>query len=252
METNDSNALPPGDNGNPFLNIPPILPPKSRDDGVLSKDFVCAVCYELPISAREALVTPCCQHVFCKKCITTAIRTTGVCPLDRKSLSTLFSNRANRPVLLEGLSKRVFESIPVVCPRDGCSWKGWLSGYCSHAEDCALSASVSDTSKLDLAKKLHNAERQLKFTRNRCRRLKENLDGVVDRLEENSNDYKKLIEEYEKFRKRHNYFKELVGSKMDKLEKKVSKLEKEKAEFVTIFTSPENDWSNRLRKRGRT
>lgn len=249
MESNNNSAW-PGDNGTPFLNIPPILAPKTRDDGVLSQDFVCAVCCELPASAQEAVVTPCCHHVFCTKCMTAAIQTAGVCPLDRKSLSMV--GRTNRPVLIDGLPKRVFESIPVVCPRDGCSWEGLLSGYRSHAEDCAVSASVSETSKLDLAKKLQKADIQLDCARKWYRKLKGSLDGVIESLEESTKESDYISREYKNFKRRHNHFKKLVGDDMDKLEKKVSELEKEKAELLTKLSALQNDWSNRLRKRGRS
>ena len=90
--------------------IPRILPPKPLDPASTPKDFICAVCYELPLSASDALVTPCCQHVFCAGCIKVSLQTKRECPFDRKKLRSRELNR------LDGLSRRVFESIPVTCP----------------------------------------------------------------------------------------------------------------------------------------
>ena len=58
---------------------------------------------------------------------------------------------------LDGLSRRVFESIPVTCPIEGCNWKGCVGNYYRHAEEC----SVSDVCKLELARMVRKVQADL-------------------------------------------------------------------------------------------
>jgi len=231
METNRNNAEQSDNNNNgTYLKIPPLLPPNPRDAASTPRDFVCAVCFELPLSAADALVTPCCQHVFCEKCLAAAIRTSHACPLDRKPIA---NREEAKP--LDGLSKRVFESIPVVCARDGCGWEGCLGSYRPHAEDCALKALVSDRSKLDLAQMLRKAERDLEEKTCQYERVKGYLDAMADRVAEELEEKVKVIENYEKLQRQFACFRKHMVEAVAKYEIKVGGLEKEKAELVAML-----------------
>ena len=232
METNRNNAEQQSNNNGMYPKIPPLLPPNPRDAATTPQDFVCAVCFELPLSAREALLTPCCQHVFCEKCLVAAIRSSHACPLDRKPIA---SREEAKP--LDGLSKRVFESIPVVCARDGCGWEGCLGSYSAHAEDCALKALVSDKSKLDLAQMLRRAERDLEDKTCQYERVKGYLDAMGDRIAEEIEEKVEVLDNYEKLQRQVACFREAMVEAMVKNEKKVADLEREKAELLAMLGS---------------
>ncbi|XP_059611921.1 uncharacterized protein LOC132258576 isoform X2 [Phlebotomus argentipes] len=60
-------------------------PNKTRTSSVTASDLSCVICME-DMRPRQPFSTPC-GHVFCKKCITTAITTSKRCPICRKIIS---------------------------------------------------------------------------------------------------------------------------------------------------------------------
>lgn len=184
-----------------------------------------------PPSADEVRITPCCHHVFCADCIVKAVEDAGFCPLDRKGLN------CDDLKELDGLSKRIFESVPVVCSRDGCNWEGSLGRFWNHAEDCSYASSVSAMSKVEVAKTLHEVERKHRTFRER----------VVRTHHYNKAIFLKCCEESERHKNRHI----LLKQDLEKLETKVTNLEKEKEELTAKLDAWESNWSHRLRKKGR-
>jgi hypothetical protein len=55
---------------------------KQRIEGF--KDEVCPICYDEP--GESALITPCCSHVFCGRCILTCLSNVAACPMCREKL----------------------------------------------------------------------------------------------------------------------------------------------------------------------
>ena len=81
--------------------------------------LVCKIC-QFP--CREAQLTECCGHVFCKNCLTKFKSSTVVshaCPMCRQEPFTTFPHR-------EG--DREIKMLKVYCPNknDGCGWTGEL------------------------------------------------------------------------------------------------------------------------------
>ena len=227
--------------------IPRILPPKPLDPASAPKDFICAVCYELPISASDALVTPCCQHVFCAGCIKVSLQTKRECPFDRKKLRSRELNR------LDGLSRRVFESIPVTCPIEGCNWKGCVGNYYRHAEEC----SVSDVCKLELARMVRKVQADLNEKARLFEKTKKVLEETVDQLEEETRQMDEFLASNREERRRQRQFEnhyqqveQMWEFEEKTLREEIARLREENNDLRTLLYGPDHqDRSNQERRR---
>jgi Zinc finger, C3HC4 type (RING finger) len=92
--------------------------------------LTCSLCCEVPM---DPVIAPVCQHIFCRSCIQQALQSRSECPNDRRALH--FSEIKS----IDGALRRIWEMIPVRCPKDQCVWTGTFGGYASHASQCFAS-----------------------------------------------------------------------------------------------------------------
>lgn len=157
-----------------------IAAPKSRDQTTTPDDFVCAVCHELPISADDSRVTSCCHHLFCKGCIDQSIRANNACPFCRADLTNTAGRHEASGKPLDGIARRVFESVPVACSREGCIWEGCVGAYLGHAEEC----SVSTVSKVELGRMVRQLQADLKEKTRLYEGALDDMNGMVNHLQD--------------------------------------------------------------------
>lgn len=104
-----------------------LLPPIQRnEDGPANDVFTCPLCCEIPL---EPVVTPC-HHIFCRPCIVQALQAKHECPNDRLPLEI------RELQVINGALRRVWEHIPVRCPKDQCTWTGTMGNYECHVRRC--------------------------------------------------------------------------------------------------------------------
>ena len=105
---------------------PPLPPPVPQCPDDVPHDIFCGVCHEI---ATDPALTPC-DHMFCRSCILEALSHRPECPCDRRPLEEY------RLEPIKGILKRIWESVRVKCPNDGCDWVGTVSNYTAHAGSC--------------------------------------------------------------------------------------------------------------------
>jgi hypothetical protein len=103
---------------------PPVL--LRHKDGFMEQVMMCTLCQELPL---DPVVTPC-SHIFCRDCIHEALRHRSECPNDRQRLNSAMLEP------IDGIARRVWEQIGVMCPTPNCSWTGTIGNYKNHANRC--------------------------------------------------------------------------------------------------------------------
>ena len=103
---------------------PPIL--LRHKDGYMEQVMICTLCQELPL---DPVVTPC-NHMFCRDCIREALHHRSECPNDRQRLTA----GSLKPI--DGIARRVWEQIGVMCPTPSCGWTGTVGNYKNHALRC--------------------------------------------------------------------------------------------------------------------
>ena len=94
-------------------------------------EFVCPVCHDI----CKAPVATKCHHIFCKSCITFALKRIRVCPCCRESVTQgeLPSLSENNPVL-----NRMYGRIQMKCMlhTKGCTWTGNIVDMNAHMNGC--------------------------------------------------------------------------------------------------------------------
>ena len=131
---------------------PPIL--LRHKDGYMEQVMMCTLCQELPL---DPVVTPC-NHMFCRDCIHEALHHRSECPNDRQRLTSA----SLKPI--DGIAKRVWEQIGVMCPSSGCNWTGTVGNYRNHALRCQSSGEEGGATiaayeqKIQDIRKLHQYE----------------------------------------------------------------------------------------------
>lgn len=159
---------------------------------------------------------------------------------------------------LDGLSRRVFESISVTCPREGCEWKGCVGNYYRHAEECSL----SDVCKLELARMLRKVQADLKDKARLFDKTKKVLEETVDQLEEERRQMDEVLASNRDIRKRQrqfeNYYRRVDSVRdleEEQIREEIARLRKENGDLRTLLYGPKHpDRSNqeqRQRKRDR-
>lgn len=106
----------------------PTTPSKQEIPG----DLKCSICLEVPL---RPMITPC-DHLFCDTCIQRALISQDSCPNCRSPCGLFDTRRLKNGSLLH----RVWGGIKVNCSNhDGaCPWKGSISDYMKHTEECEL------------------------------------------------------------------------------------------------------------------
>jgi len=87
--------------------------------------LVCKICY---LPCRDAQLTECCGHVFCKFCImrfNSSYAVSHACPMCRVEPFSTFPQRE---------ADREIKALKVYCPNkiDGCGWTGELGSIVGH------------------------------------------------------------------------------------------------------------------------
>ena len=86
--------------------------------------LVCKICH---LPSRQAFLTTCCGHIFCKSCLDFAKKTTTLrgCPVCRDEEFISYTNKQ---------ADREIKGLYVMCPNKerGCEWQGVLSNVNDH------------------------------------------------------------------------------------------------------------------------
>ena len=123
-----------------------LIPPKIKDEEAsIAAEMVCSICCSIP--HVDPMITPC-QHIFCRDCILQALARCRRCPNCREPGHRWIRNE-HRVTRLEGVVNRIWQSIPVECPSNGCHWKGSMGDYKAHASNCSSSLIVKRLSILE-------------------------------------------------------------------------------------------------------
>jgi hypothetical protein len=123
----------------------------------------CAICSELVLEP----VQTCTNHVFCRPCISEALRVSATCPMTREPLemSQVFPLEMANPVLF-----RLWSRIKAKCTNTGCHWVGETSDFLSHRNNCTA------TSVEKLREELVNALHLLQKERQTSSELRDHLE----------------------------------------------------------------------------
>jgi Zinc finger, C3HC4 type (RING finger) len=121
-------------------------------------DLTCAICLSIPL---EPVLTRLCEHLFCKDCLHTSLRTQPLptCPVDRLPFFLDEIQEINKDG--GGLIYRIWSSVTVMCEEHnaGCSWTGSIADYAKHGrEDCKRQQSTSLVSIQELKARLVKCE----------------------------------------------------------------------------------------------
>ena len=106
---------------------------------IVSDTLRCAICREVfkdPVCCRNS-----CQHVFCKVCITEALRMNATCPVCRSAMIEL-------DLEPHVFSQSLLDELPVKCP-EGCSWTGRQDAKHAHLEHCQVRLLAETRHKLN-------------------------------------------------------------------------------------------------------
>ena len=88
--------------------------------------YICKICLH---PCRNAYLSGCCGHNFCKSCLDNFKRTSAVCPFCRnEDFATLPNKQADREIT----------SFHVMCTNKEkrCDWQGELNDINNHLRDC--------------------------------------------------------------------------------------------------------------------
>ena len=154
---------------------------------------------------------------------------------------------------LDGLSRRVFESISVTCPIQGCNWKGCVGNYYRHAEECSL----SDVCKLELGRMLREVQADLNEKARLFEKTKKILEETVDQLEEERAQMNDFLASNREERRRQRHFEnhhqqvEQTWEFEEKvLREEIARLREENNDLRTLLYGPDHhDRSNQERRR---
>lgn len=154
---------------------------------------------------------------------------------------------------LDGLSRRVFESISVICPKEGCAWKGCVGNYYRHAEEC----SVSDVCKLELSRMLRKVQAELTEKARLFEKTKKVLEETVDELEEERRQMGEFLSSDREERKRQRQFEnhyrqveQMRELEEEALREEIARLREENNDLRTLLYGPDHrDRSNQERRR---
>ena len=91
----------------------------------------CSICCDVSFNP---VITPC-QHVFCRECIESGLRSSFTCPNDRRALNL------NSLQTISGLHEYIYNRTLVQCPRCD-KWTGQLQQYKVHIPTCNSSSYV--------------------------------------------------------------------------------------------------------------
>ena len=91
----------------------------------------CSICCDVSFNP---VITPC-QHVFCRECIESSLRSSFTCPNDRRALNQ------NSLQAISGLHEYIYNRTLVQCPRCD-KWTGQLQQYKVHIPTCNSSSYV--------------------------------------------------------------------------------------------------------------
>ncbi len=127
-------VLPVEANAKPYPAATVISRPTFLDDKHQDADnhpLHCSICCDISF---DPVITPC-QHVFCRNCIISAIRSNPSCPNDRCALN------ANSLKNITGLHEYIYDHTRVKCPH--CyKWSGQMQQYKRHVATCTSSSYV--------------------------------------------------------------------------------------------------------------
>jgi RING-finger-containing E3 ubiquitin ligase len=104
--------------------------------------FECPICFGIPL---DPVLTPECEHIFCKSCITQALHHSEHCPTCRAPLT----HSQLKPLEKGTMLCRMWSQIPVKCRNSdvGCLWTGSVSEYQGHVVGCDECRVVQDMKK---------------------------------------------------------------------------------------------------------
>lgn len=132
-------------------------PPISRnEDDTIQNVLICSLCCEIPL---DPVITPVCEHIFCRLCISQALEIRLECPNDRRSLQ-----RGELPSP-GGALWRMWEGIQLRCPNKKCTWYGNLGSYELHAARCISDKENSEHRIQELKKE---CEQKLQHLEDKC------------------------------------------------------------------------------------